>query len=313
MPKIKKPWAFYLGLTEPHPKYVALEEYYKMYPEYNVDMPNIPPDHLEVLHPVFQELRRYKRIATPIPEDRIRRARAAYYGMISELDEYVGKIWDELEKSGELENTLFIYTSDHGESLGEHGLWLKNNMYDVATRVPLVMAGAGLPKNINIEAPVAHVDVVATMLEMAGSAAYSKLRGHSLLPVLRGESGNHPDFVYSESHSEGNCTGSFMIRKGNWKYIHFTWYDDLLFNVGEDPGEFNNLIDQPDTADIQTELKRILNSLVDTEEVTLRAFKTQEKMLTDFAEQMSEDQLFDLFKGRLGPGQARALAKKYKG
>ena len=312
MPKVKQPWAFFLGLHEPHPKYEALEEYYKMYPEYNVDMPNIPPGHLEELHPVFQELRRYKRIATPIPENRIRRARAAYFGMITELDEYVGKIWDELEKAGELENTLFIYTSDHGESLGEHGLWLKGNLYDVATRVPLIMAGAGLPENIQIERPVAHIDVVATMLEMAGSGAHTKLRGHSLLPLLKGESGNQPEFAYSESHSGGNCTASFMIRKGNWKYIHFTWYDDLLFNLADDPGEFNNLIDRPETEVIQAELKGILHAQVDTEEVTLRAFETQEKMLADFSKQMSEDQLFDLFKRRLGAGQARALAKKCK-
>lgn len=311
-PNIKKPWAFFLGLTEPHPKYEALEEYYQLYPEYNVGMPNIPPGHLEELHPVYQELRRYKRIATPIPEDRIRRARAAYFGMITELDEYVGKIWDELEKSGELENTLFIYTSDHGESLGEHGLWLKNNLYDVAVRVPLVMAGAGLPQNIQIETPIAHIDVVATMLEMAGSDAYNKLRGHSLLPLLKGDTGDQPEFAYSESHSEGNCTGSFMVRKGNWKYVHFTWYDDLLFNVADDPGEFNNLIDQPEAADIQAELIKILHSQVDTEGVTLKAFQTQENMLADFSKRLSEDQLFELFRRRLGDGQARALAKKYK-
>ena len=310
--KIKKPWALFLGLTEPHPKFVALEEYYRMYPEYNVDMPNIPPGHLEKLHLVFQELRHFKRIATPIPEDRIRKARAAYYGMITELDEYIGKIWDELEQSGELKNTLFIYTSDHGESLGEHGLWLKNNLYDVAARIPLVMAGAGFPGNVKINTPVGHVDVVATMLELAGSAAFKKLRGHSLLPFLQGKSTSHPGFAFSESHSEGNCTGSFMIRKGDWKYIHFTWYDDLLFNVAQDPGEFNNLIDKPETADIQAELKDILYSLVDPEEVTLRAFHAQEKILADFAVRMTEDQLFDMFKGRLGPGQARALAEKFK-
>jgi len=308
--KIKKPWALFLGLSEPHPKFVALEEYYRMYPEYSVDMPNIPPGHLEELHLVFQELRHFKRIATPIPEDRIRKARAGYYGMITELDEYIGNIWDELEQSGELKNTLFIYTSDHGESLGEHGLWLKNNLYDVAARIPLVMAGAGLHGNVKINTPVAHVDIVATMLELAGSDAFNKLRGHSLLPLLQGKSTGHPGYAFSESHSEGNCTGSFMIRKGDWKYIHFTWYDHLLFNVTQDPGEFNNLIDKPETADIQDELKNILYSLVDPEEVTLRAFHAQEKILADFAERMTENELFDLFKGRLGPGQARALAKK---
>lgn len=310
---IRKPWALFLGLSEPHPKFIALEEYYRLYPEYNVDMPNIPPGHLEELHPVFQELRHFKNIATPIPEDRIRRARAGYYGMITELDEYIGKIWTALELSGELENTLFIYTSDHGESLGEHGLWLKNNLYDVAARVPLVMAGAGLPQNVKFSTPVGHVDLVATMLDLAGSGAFNKLRGHSLLPVIQGKSDDHPGIAYSESHSEGNCTGSFMIRKGDWKYIHFTWYNDLLFNLAEDPGEFNNLIDKPDTAGIQAELKNILRSLVDPEEVTIRAFHTQEKVLATLTGSMSEDQLFDLFKGRFGPGQGRALAKKLKG
>lgn len=309
---IKKPWALFLGLTEPHPKFVALEEYYKMYPEYNMDMPNIPPGHLENLHLVFQELRHFKRIATLIPEERIRRARAAYYGMITELDEYIGEVWDELERSGELENTLFIYTSDHGESLGEHGLWHKNNLYDVAVRIPLVMAGAGLPKNVKINTPVAHVDVVATMLDLAGSNAYDKLRGHSVIPILQNNSSNKQRFAYSESHSEGNCTGSFMIRKGDWKYIHFTWYDDLLFNVAQDPGEFNNLIDKPETADIQAELKKILMSQVDPEKVTLRAFQAQDKMLADFSARLTEEQLYDIFEGRFGSGQARALAKKCK-
>ena len=312
LPKKDKPWAMFLGLTEPHPKYEALEEYYKMYPEYNVDMPNIPPGHLENLHLMFQELRRFKRIATPIPEERIRKARAAYYGMISELDEYIGKVWDELEKAGELENTLFIYTSDHGESLGEHGLWLKNNLYDVAARVPLVMAGAGLPQNVKIDVPVGHVDVVATMLDLAGSGDSNKLRGKSLVPLLKGEKGKQPEFAFSESHSEGNCTGSFMIRKGDWKYIHFSYYDDLLFNLADDPGEFNNLIDKPETADIQKELKDILYSLLDPEETTLRAFHAQDKILSGFSKNMSEEELVKLLRGRLGEGHARVLARKCK-
>jgi len=312
LPKKDKPWAMFLGLTEPHPKYEALEEYYKMYPVYNVDMPNIPPGHLENLHLVFQELRRFKRIATPIPEERIRKARAAYYGMITELDEYIGKVWDELEKAGELENTLFIYTSDHGESLGEHGLWLKNNLYDVAARVPLVMAGAGLPQNVKIDVPIGHVDVVATMLDLAGSGASNNLRGKSLVPLLKGEAGKQPEFAFSESHSEGNCTGSFMIRKGDWKYIHFSYYDDLLFNLADDPGEFNNLIDKPETADIQKELKDILYSLLDPEETTLRAFYAQDKILSDFSENMSEEELVNLLKGRLGEGHARVLVRKCK-
>ena len=272
-------------------------------------MPNIPPGHLEDLHLVYQELRHFKRIATPIPEERIRRARAAYYAMISELDEYIGRLLDALEKSGQLENTIFIYTSDHGESLGEHGLWYKNNLYDVAARVPLIMMGPGIPKGKRVTSPIGHVDVVATILEWANIKQPPELRGHSLTSLLGGASGDHPEFAFSESHSEGNCTGSFMIRKGDWKYIHFTWYDDMLFNVKEDPNEFNNRIDDPTTKKIVAELKAILESLIDTEAVTIRAFKTQEGILKKWANQMTEEELFEQFKSRLGSGQARSMAK----
>ena len=121
------------------------------------------------------------------------------------------------------------------------------------------------------------------------------------------------EFVYAENHSEGNCTGSFMIRKGPWKYIHFTWYDDLLFNLSQDPREMNNLANEPSAQAVKKELKEILNSQVDTESLTLNAFKRQEQILNDLVERMSEDELYQLFEFRLGPGQARAMAAKYKG
>lgn len=311
--KLNQPWALYVGLSQPHPRFAALKQYYDMYPTYNIDMPNIPPGHLEGLHLVFQELRRFKRIATPISEERIRRARAGYYGMITELDEYIGQIRNELEQTNQLKNTVFIYTSDHGESLGEHGLWYKNNLYDVASHIPLVIAGPGVPKRATVNTPVAHVDLCATILDIADVDIPSTLRGHSLLPLMFGKSEQHPGFAYSECHSEGNCTGSFMIRKGDWKYIHFTWYDDLLFNVAEDPGELNNLIDDPKTKGIQSELKDILHSQINPEEVTVRAFKTQERMLQDMANRMTEQELFETFKSRMGPGLARVLAAKCKG
>ena len=310
---LNKPWTFYTGLSLPHPSFSALREYYEMYPVDQMDMPLIPLDYLENQHLMFQELRHFKRIATPIPEDRIRRARAAYYGMITELDEYVGWIWDALERTGQLGNTIFVYTCDHGEALGEHGLWYKNNLYDNAANIPLIIAGPGIPKGRVVDTPVAHVDLAYTLLELAGAETPASLRGHSLLPLMDGNAGDHPGFAFSESHSEGNCTGSFMIRKGNWKFLHFTWYDDLLFNVAEDPGEFKNLIDDPDAAEIRDELQKILHNQVDPEEVTLRAFQAQDKVLQDMADGMTEDELFSVLKGRLGNGLARVMAKKCKG
>ena len=312
-PPADRPWVQYVGLTEPHPPFVALRKYYEMYPPDRVELPRVPPAYLERQHLMFQELRRFKRIATPIPEDRRRRARAAYYGMVTELDEYIGQLWDALEETGQLANTVFVYTSDHGESLGEHGLWYKNNLLEAAAHVPLVIAGKGIPQGKTVDTPVAHVDLVATLLELGGVPRSADLRGHSLLPLMAGNSGGHPGFAYSESHSEGNCTGSFMIRKGDWKYLHFTWYDDRLFNLAEDPGELHNRLDDPKTRPIVEELRGILLRQVNPREVTLRAFARQEAMLANFARKMNERELAKMLESRMGRGQSLALAAKVKG
>ncbi len=306
------PWAAYCGLHMPHPKFLGLQEYYDYYLP-RIDLPNVPPAHLEEQHLMFRQLRHFKDIATPIPEDRIRRARAAYLAMIQEVDDYVGRIWKALEETGQLENTIFVYTSDHGESLGEHGLWLKNNLYDVAARVPMVVAGPGIPSGRVVDTPVAHVDLIRTFLEAGGAKLHDRLRGHSLLPLMHGRAGNHPGWAYSESHSEGNCTGSFMIRKGPWKYIHFTWYDDLLFNLEDDPGEFINRAADPAAQPVLEELKAILRSQVDPLEVTQRAFATQRKRMDRMAAELDENAMLDQFRGRLGEGQAVALLTAYYG
>ena len=310
--KLEQPWACYVGLSQPHPAFVALRQYYDLYPPDEIDLPDVPQEDLENLHLVFQALRHFKRIATPIPEERIRRARAGYYGMITELDEYIGWLWDALERTGQLDNTVFIYTSDHGEALGEHGLWYKNNLYENAAHIPMVMSGPGLPKNRSVDTPVGHVDLVATLLDTGGVERPSELRGHSLLPLVEGKPGGHPGFAYSESHSEGNCTGSFMIRKGDWKYLHFTWYDDLLFNLAEDPGEFHNRIDDPDAQGVLAELRDILNSQVDPETITRRAFDAQDRVLRGIAEGKTEEELAGVLEGRLGPGLARVMASRHR-
>ena len=244
-----------LAWFEPaHPGFVALQKYWDMYAGEEIDMPDMRQDDLENLHLVYQGMRHFKRVATPIPEERVRRARIGYYGMITELDEYIGQVWDALEETGQLEDTIFIYTSDHGESLGDHGMWYKNNLYENAAHVPLIISGPGLPEGITIDTPIAHVDLVAMLLDLAGADITPELRGNSLMPLIDGSDSDHPGWTYTESHSEGNCTGSFLIRKGDWKYIHFTWYNDLLFNVKEDPGEFNNRADDPVLAEIKAEL-----------------------------------------------------------
>lgn len=307
-----KPWAAYLGFIMPHPPFGAPGKYWDLYPPDQTRMPNIPPGYLEKLALDFQILRQFKMIATPIPEERIRRARSAYYGMITELDGMIGQILDELEEAGALENTLVVYTSDHGEMLGEHGLWLKNNLLEGAARVPMIIGGAGLPRGMEIEAPVSHVDLISTLLDLAGITRPNGLRGNTLLPLIQGNPSARPPLVYAESNSEGNCTGSYMIRKGDWKYIYFTWYGDkLLFNLKEDPGEMNNLANNPSHASIVQELHGLLTSLVDPDAITRAAFRKQHEILIGMVQKQTPEEFFHTLRKRLGPGQASALTGKY--
>ena len=309
---IDRPWCYYVGFTAPHPAFVAGRRYWDMYPVDEMDLPAMPDGYLESQHLMFQEMRHFKRIATPIPERRVREARAGYYGLVTELDNHVGRIWSALEQAGQLERTIFVYTSDHGEALGDHGLWLKNNLLEPAARVPLVVAGAGIPRGRRVERAVSHVDLVQTLLEWSGAGPGEALRGSSLAPLMDGRSGSHPGWAYSESHSEGNTTGSFMIRKGPWKYIRFTWYDDLLFNLDEDPGEFHDRSDDPRALGALRELREILDFQVDTELVTRAAFAAQERMLSELAARNSEAELAAILRGRMGPGLARSLAAATK-
>ena len=131
-----------------------------------------------------------------------------------------------------------------------------------------------------------------------------------MLPLVSGDGGDHPGFAYSECHCSGNLTGTFMVRRGDWKYVHFTWYDGLLFNLADDPDELVNRFDDPGASDVLKELKRILNHQVDTEEVTRRAFDTQARKLNDIVTGKTEGELARVLEGRLGPGQARAVAAR---
>ncbi len=308
--KLNKPWAAFVGLREPHPPWVGSKEYFETYLPL-VHAPEVTIEELERIPLPYQVMRNFKRISTPIPEERIRRAIAAYLSMVSELDGHIGQVYDALQETGRLDNTIFIYTSDHGESLGEHGMWLKNNLYEGPAHIPLVISGPGLPKGKVIDNPVSHLDLVATMLEWSGMKTPAGLRGRSLAPLVNGKGGG-PGFVYAESHSEGNPTGSFMIRKGDWKLIHFSYYGDYLFNLKDDPAEKHNRADDPATRDVLKELQSILRRQVDPEEVTERAFSAQKKVLDGLVGKMNEDQLFEYFRSRMGDGQARVIAKSLK-
>ncbi len=308
--QLGKPWCAYAGFSKPHPKFTAAARYRDLYPPEKMPLPKWPENYLEERHTMFQVLANFKNIQVPVPDERVRRARSAYFGLITELDEIVGQVLDQLEKTGQIHNTLVVYTSDHGEMLGEHGLWLKNVLLQGAVHVPLIMAGAGLPSGKTVSAPVSAADIGATLVDAAGTTRPKELRGHSLLPLALGQGSTHPGFAFAESHSEGNCTGSFMIRKGDHKYLYFTGDDPLLFDLKKDPGEFHNLAARKEFAPVVKELHGHLTSLLDPDAVTQAAFYKQAQVLDRLVKQSSKSDFYKMLVGRLGRAQARVLTDR---
>ena len=179
LPKGKQPWAVYVGLTLPHPPFVASDKYQNQQP---LPQPKLPVGHLDNLYLAFRLMRNFYLTSDTIPAEDVRSARIAYLALVEEMDAYLGQLLDAVDKT----NTLIVYTSDHGEMLGEHGLWFKNVLLEDSVRVPMILSGPGLPKGTRVSTPVTHADLAATLLESAGAARPAGWRGHSLF------SGRHP-------------------------------------------------------------------------------------------------------------------------
>ncbi|HEU5317723.1 MAG TPA: choline-sulfatase [Chloroflexota bacterium] len=263
----ERPWALDVGFIAPHFPLVVPEKYWAMYRPEEMDLPVIPEGHLESQHPVFTRMRGMFGALDVFPDDRVRRARAAYYGLITYLDDKVGRLLAALEETGQLENTLVIYTSDHGEMNGEHGMWRKSCFYEQSVRVPLILSWpSGLRAARVVENNVSLVDVVATMVECAGARdveAVGELDGESLLPLARGEDGadeEWDDEVFSEYLAHGVARPVAMLRRGRHKLIYSLDDPPILFDLEKDPGEFENVAGDPAYAAVREELTTALLS-----------------------------------------------------
>jgi choline-sulfatase len=224
-------------------------------------------------HPVLEEFRRVSDLTDELDEAVIRKAAAAYYGLCSFLDAQVGIVLEALERSGLAENTRIVYTSDHGDTLGEHGVWFKHTMYEGSAGVPFIMAGPDIPKNRVVDEPVSLVDCYPTIVEAVGAHLTeedSVLDGDSLFPLLMGET-TEPRVAFSEYHASQSVTGYFMIRYLHYKYIYYVGYQPQLFDLEADPGELNDLSNHPEYSDALAACEKELRAICDPEEVDARA------------------------------------------
>ncbi len=242
-----RPFFLHVSFTHPHDPYLCLPKHWDLYRDEDIPMPAVfsLPDVAHDAHSLAL-LRNHGLLGLDVSEAQVRRARRAYYGAVSYIDEKVGELLEALDGTGLRENTLIIFTSDHGEMLGERGLWLKKNFYEPAMRVPMILSGAGVSTGQRSRTPVSLIDILPTCLGAAGreilEAGPEDLDGTNMLALPLDDANRA---VYAEILSEGTPAPAFMIRRGSLKYISCSAYPPMLFDVSSDPTEINNLIDDP--------------------------------------------------------------------
>ena len=278
------PWALNVSFIAPHFPLIVPERFYDLYPLDRIDMPEIPSSHLENQHPVYKRMRSMFGIVD-FPEELIRRGRAGYYGLITYLDEKIGRLLDTLEATGQRENTVVVYISDHGDMNGEHGMWRKSNFYEASSRVPMQVVWPGrLPPGRRVGSVVSLVDLVATLVDIAGAPKVVPLDGDSLLPLMKGEDEDWKDEAFSEYLAHGVRSPMAMLRRGPYKFNYSLGDRPELYNLIEDPKELVDLAGNPGHQHIVAELQERLLSFWDPvalEEEVLRSQK--ERLLIERA------------------------------
>ena len=283
-----KPWAAFVSFVHPHFPLIVPEEYYSLYPPDSLPMPvNWRLDDWPH-HPAIDWKRWVQALdVDPIDEGAIRRALAAYYGLVTFLDAQIGKVLDALRESGQEGNTRIIYTSDHGDMMGDHGLWFKSVMYEASVGVPMVVAGPGVPAAKVSGTNVSLVDCFPSALEAVGAAptaADAGLPGRSLFQLARDDEDPNRT-VFSEYHAIYSSSGTFMVRVGRHKYVKYAdstghaAYPPQLFDFEADPDETRDLGTDPAYAAVREACERELRNICDPLEVDRRARADQERRI----------------------------------
>lgn len=240
-----EPFFLTVSFTNPHDPWDVRREYWDRYRTAEVGLPRVPLLDRQAADPHSLRLREMLGVhGNPLTDAEIRRARHGYYGAVSYLDARIGEVLDALERTGLAGDTTVVFTADHGEMLGERGLWYKMTFFEDGARVPLLVRHpGGTPRRVS--GPVSHLDLAPTLVELAGiDPGEALFDGTSLLPALTG-AGPTPAVVAGEYLAEGVRAPMVMLRRGSFKYIRCDGDPDQLFDLDADPLELVNLARDP--------------------------------------------------------------------
>jgi choline-sulfatase len=247
----ERPFLLVASFTHPHDPYVARREYWDRYEGVDIPLPatsaaDVALDAHSARLRVVSAMDR-----STVTDDDVRRARRAYLANISYVDDWTGRLLDTLTALGVADDTVVVLLADHGDMLGERGLWYKMNFFEPSARIPLVVHAPQRFTARRVPTPVSLVDVLPTILELAGgsaSDAVEPLAGASLLPLCAGESPAERTVV-GEYTAEGACAPLVMLRRGTLKFVHCPVDPDQLYDLANDPHERVNLAGDAGWAD----------------------------------------------------------------
>ncbi|WP_193368718.1 choline-sulfatase [Pelagibius marinus] len=241
-----QPWCLTVSFTHPHDPYVARQEYWDLYDDCPALLPEVAAIPYEAQDPHSQRLMEAVDFRSyDITEAQVRRARRAYFANISYLDEKIGRLLAILRRCRLEEDTVVIFCSDHGDMLGERGLWFKMSFFEDSARIPMMMRGPGLGEG-RVATPVSTLDLLPTLTELAGIALENDagaLDGESMLPLAAGNPRRAP--VLMEYAGEGSCAPLVSIRDARFKFNHCELDPPQLFDLESDPQELTNLAEDP--------------------------------------------------------------------
>jgi choline-sulfatase len=241
-----RPFMLTLSIMHPHDPYQGPRRFWDLYKDAEIDPPAEGKRKANERNAVERRMwALYDRDEIPLSAKQIQRARRAYYAMIGYCDDVLGRLLTALEVSGLTENTIVVVTSDHGDMLGERGLWYKMTFYERAVRVPLLFAGPGVKPRRRIGEAVSHLDLLPTLASVAGArAGNAGLDGRDLAPALKGGA-LKPGEVIGEYMGEGYDAPVVMIRRGGRKFVHSVTDGAELYDLASDPQELRNLALEP--------------------------------------------------------------------
>lgn len=280
---LAEPFSISVGFMLPHQPFVARKEDYQIY-EGRMTMPEIHEPFSEKLHPYIQWWREKCGIKE-VPHDEILLARTAYWSLVTRMDIMIGQIITALNENGLNENTIILYSSDHGEQVGEHGLWWKQTFYEHSVKVPAILSWQGnLPEGVRCNRVISSLDLNATMLDALSAPQLPNSRGRSVLPLLKNPGTAWDDIAFSEFCTDDGCYHR-MIRKAEWKLNYYHGQPSQLFNLSDDPNELDDKANDPDYQNILTELTEKVLDGWDPEKIALQMQSKREdtKILGNWA------------------------------